>query len=278
VSDSVRPDRDCPDPGLLAGYAEDRLLPRERAFVEAHLVRCDDCRGVVVGMPPVRRPAFLRPWMALIPVAAALLLFLLPATPAPGTEVALASAAKEFGFRPLDHAERLAPALLPKRGGALPLLRPAGKVLEPRPEFRWERVPAVAAWTVSLSTADGTLLWSEKAAGDRLPFPATREALRPGARYLVEVRGEGPLGTETARRVFAVASEKERTDYETTFKAIDTRAPAALRPLLEAHLALRAGLAAVAAAPARAAVTASPSDAVARETLDRILEDLGEAP
>lgn len=278
MSDSVRPDRDCPDPGLLAGYAEDRLLPRERATVEAHLVRCDDCRGVIVAMPPVRKARVLQPWMALIPVAAALLLFLLPATPAPGTEVALAAAAREFGFRPLDHAERLAPALLPKRGGALPLLRPAGRVLEVRPEIRWERVPGIGAWTVSLSTADGTPLWSETAAGDRLPFPAAREALRPGARYLVAVRGEGPLGTETARRVFAVAAEKERSDFEAGLKAIDARAPAALRPLLKAHLALRAGLSAEAEAPARAALAAAPADAVARETLDRVLEDLGEGP
>ena len=33
----------CPEADLLAGYAEGRLLPRERARVEAHLARCASC-------------------------------------------------------------------------------------------------------------------------------------------------------------------------------------------------------------------------------------------
>lgn len=43
--DGQRPE--CPDPGLLAEYADDVLTSQERATVEQHLVGCADCRAVL---------------------------------------------------------------------------------------------------------------------------------------------------------------------------------------------------------------------------------------
>jgi hypothetical protein len=86
----------CPDPGLLAGFVEDRLLPRERAEVEAHLVRCEDCRAAALAVPRAPRIRILRPWMAAVPIAAALLLFFWPGDPVPsrGTGQTLVAAAR----------------------------------------------------------------------------------------------------------------------------------------------------------------------------------------
>ncbi len=295
----------CPDPGLLAGYAEGRLLPREVEAAESHLARCGECRSAVAGLireAAVPAPAAVEParpalrllprlWLLAIPVAAAVVFaFLMNGTPrvspARDTEVALADAARDlaaarpdlFGsFRPLSRAELRAPILGPKRGGSLALLRPAGRVLEVRPGFRWESMPAVERWTVTLLAADGTPLWSEETAGASFAWPAKAEPLRPGARYLWEVKGEGPLGPERSRRSFAVASAEERRAFEEGTRSIDEAAPEALRPLLRAHLALRAGLAEEAEAAAREALARSPED-LARETLARVLDELGEAP
>jgi hypothetical protein len=296
----------CPDPILLAGFAEGRLLAVEREPLEVHLARCEDCRTGVAAFvlegaaaavpteaPAPRRGSLLRrtAWFAIPAAAAAVLLVALSLQGRRATgdrpldDAVLVAAATDlakarpevFGeFRPLSREERLAMPLAPKRGGALGLRVPCGKVLEARPAFRWEPVPGVARWKVSLLTAAGKRVWTAESAEPSLAYPAAEAALEPGRRYLFEVSGEGPLGPERARRTFDVASVEESAAAVAAAREIADRAPRAAAPLLEAHWLLRAGLAAAAEAPARRAHAADPSSTPARETLHLVLETLGE--
>lgn len=293
----------CPDPGLLAGFAEGRLVAREQVGVEEHLARCDACRVAVLEFardradPSLAEPVaagtaparILRTWRFAIPAAAAILVAALVvhgltrASGPSGTEEALVASARDLAaarpdlfrdFRPLRRGEEFAPALAPKRG-ALALHAPAGKVLDTKPGFRWETVPGVARWRVFLRTDDGELLWSAETSETSLAFPAERPELRAGTRYIWEASGEGPLGPEGSRRAFDVASTDERRAFEEAGREIDFRAPKALRPLLRAHLALRKGLYAAAADEAARSLRADPTDAVGRETLAAAERALG---
>ncbi len=292
----------CPGPSLLAGFAEGRLHPRERDAAEEHIARCGACRTAVAGLlldredpdlqepAPLPAPRAVLPWRFAAPAAAAALLaaFLLSGifgTPSPvGTEGALLAAARDvasarpdlFGeFRPLGRGEALPPALAPKRG-AMALLSPAGTVLGTRPWFRWEAVPGVARWRVSLRTAEGDPLWSAESPTASLPFPPGEEDLRPGTRYIWEASGEGPLGREGSRRAFDIASAAERRAFEEAGRVIDARAPAGLRPLLRAHFALRRGLYAAAVEEAEAFLLLRPGDPSGREVLAAARRALGE--
>jgi hypothetical protein len=293
----------CPDPGVLSGFAEDRLLPGERDVVEAHIAGCDGCRVIAVELERDRRnvegatPASRilhptrarRPWRLAVSAAAAVLVAALVvhgltrATGPSGTEEALVASARDLAaarpdlfrdFRPLRRGEEFAPALAPKRG-ALALHAPAGKVLDTKPGFRWETVPGVAHWRVFLRTDDGELLWSADTSETSLAFPADRPELRAGTRYIWEASGEGPLGPEGSRRAFDVASADLRRAFEEAGREIDFRAPKALRPLLRAHLAMRKGLYAAAADEAARSLRADPTDAVGTRTLAAAERALG---
>jgi len=276
----------CPDAGLLAGFAEDRLVAAERDEIEAHLAACDACRAVVVELVPddavAAAPAWIhRPWRFAIPAAAAVLvaavvvLASLRRSSATDTDEALVASAADLavarpdlfgGFRPLRHGEDVAAALSQKRG-ALALFAPAGKVLDSRPAFRWEAVPGVASWRVSLFTADGERLWSEESAQSALAFPTGRAELAPGKRYIWEAAGDGPRGPEGSRRAFDVATVEERRAFDDAAREIDARAPERLRPLLRAQFALRRGCLVAAQAAADEFVRRNPGDAAGRATL-----------
>jgi hypothetical protein len=291
-----RPERvgTCPDEDALAGIASGAGLPEERESVEGHLGTCDDCRRLVValaGTEARRRGTSRRRLFAAPLVAAAVLLvgigvFVVARAaraPEPDVEQSLESAARELAvadpqlfaaFRPLSAGERASAGSALQRGD-LVLLHPSGTVLDPRPSFRWEPVSGIREWEVTLSKADGTRLWSAKTPEPRLEFPASEAALEPGARYLFEVAGEGPLGRSESGRTFGAAGEESRSAFARARDAIARRTPAPLRDLLVAHLALRGDHWLEAEAAARAYVLERPDEPVGRETLGLVLRLLG---
>jgi hypothetical protein len=109
-----------------------------------------------------------------------------------------------------------------------------------------------------------------------MPFPAGRPTLKAGTRYLWEVRCQDPLGQElTQRRAFRVASESDRSAFDSARSAIEASAVGAIGLLLEAQLAIRLGCYREAEAAARAYVRTDESDALGRETLYHLLQLVG---
>jgi anti-sigma factor RsiW len=51
----------CPDPGLLAVYLDGRLTPKERTFLEEHLIDCYKCRDIVSMAIKSEKPVALTP-------------------------------------------------------------------------------------------------------------------------------------------------------------------------------------------------------------------------
>ncbi|HET6201279.1 MAG TPA: hypothetical protein VFI25_00605 [Planctomycetota bacterium] len=172
-----------------------------------------------------------------------------------------------FGeFVPLSREERLAkgPQL---RSGGLSLVYPSGKILDSRPSFRWEAASG-GEDEIVLRTARGETLWRGTGRPPLLEYPSEAPDLQPGVRYSWELSRQG-------RRIFATASAEERAAFEAGVKGIEAKAPAPIRPLLVAHLALRAEFFAEAERAARAFFAAEPTDAVGRETLVHVLRRMG---
>jgi len=188
-------------------------------------------------------------------------------------ETALATAAAEFGFKPLSKDERIARGSIER--GVLVALRPAGMLLDGRPRARWEPVAGVDKYEVAFFAADGTRLWSTETNESRLDYPTDQPALERGQRYSWEVSCKGPLGDEDAQRSFTVASEQQRRAFEETWRAIEVNAPDELVDLLRAHFAIREKFYAEAEHAARAFFENNPDDRVGRETLFQVLELLG---
>ena len=288
----------CPDPGLVAGLAEGHLLEFEADDVIEHVGACPACRSLVAdlvrggpayGFPSAharrtRRPHTLR-WVAALAAAAAIVAAVTvfgwgrardPHETALASARELAEARPDLfrGFEPLKSGRSAPPS--PTRG-ALALYAPAGTIFDPRPDFRWEAVPGVAPWTVTLKSAEGDALWSEETGRPSLGFPA-RAALTPGMRYIFEVRGTGPLGAEESQRAFDVAGDDERRAFEEAAREIERLVPMRVRPLVLAQFALHRGLYAVAQTEAERYVRATPSDALGAETLAAVRRAIGEPP
>ena len=288
----------CPDPGLVAGLAEGRLVEFEAEAVAGHVATCGACRTLVAelvrggpayGFPaPGPRPAPSHPairWFVGLAAAAVIVaaVTIFAGRPHDTRETVMASVRDLAAARPDLFAEfepltsgRSAPPS-PTRG-ALALYAPAGTILDARPVFRWEAVPGVTNWTVTLKTAEGDELWTEEAAQPSLAFPVARKALAPGIRYICDVRGAGPLGAEEAQRVFDVAGENERREFEECEHEIERLVPARVRHLVLAQLALHRGLYAVAQTEAERFARAAPGDEFGAETLAAVHRAVGEAP
>jgi hypothetical protein len=176
-------------------------------------------------------------------------------------------------FRPLDR-EALAGGAAPERP-RLRVLRPAAVSLDDRPSIRWTPLEGATRYEVRLLDEDGRELRRMDAGADGLE-PYT--ALARGRRYVVEVVGwAGSARVPLAlRRSFVVASAEEAFRFQDLRAGVEAHAPEALRPLLVAHLALRAGFLVEAEEAAAASVAARPEDLLARETLSHVRRRLGE--
>jgi hypothetical protein len=297
----------CPDANRLAGLARGALDADERDAVLRHLGACEECRGAVAalaeaGVHPAAvdavpasggagdaRGRVLRfPWgragLALAgaaAIAAAVLLVIGPRPTAPSsTDDRLAAAAAELarvepslaGFRPLDAAERDAVESAVARGG-LVVLAPAGRTGSSRPALRWRPVPGASSYDVVVTGEDGRDAWKGTSSG---PSATVAGAELPPGAYVATVKSRGPVASETGRRSFEVVGGAERARHEAARAAIASRAPADLKDLLHAHLALRDGWWSEAEEAARAAAAAAPDDRVARDTLRSARRLLGD--
>ncbi|MCI0589664.1 MAG: hypothetical protein L0323_22845 [Planctomycetes bacterium] len=182
---------------------------------------------------------------------------------------ALARAHPElFGdFAPLSRGERLAP-LPAVRAGAPSLVYPAGRILETRPTFRWTAGAGEAEREIVLRAAGGAVVHRLRAPASPLEYPADAPALEPGGQYSWSLSGAD-------ERAFAVETGEERGAFESAVAIIRSQAPAAIRDLLIAHLALRRGLLGEAEKAALDYGEAAPAEPVGRETLALVLRRLG---
>jgi hypothetical protein len=281
----------CPDPSVLAGLAEDRLLPEERQAVEEHVAICPKCLevvGVLVrqARPPVaRKPA--RVWFLLAAACVIAVLALGIVLVGKGslpeetdTDAVLVAAAEDLartrpdlftGFRPLDREERLAARSPVQRGGGPVPLLPVNTVLKTRPVFTWEGIAPAEKVEVSLLRAGRGTLWKRAARGTELAYPDDVAALEAGVRYVWKISCSGVLGREEARRAFRVASLTDRRTFQEAVRIIDEEVPVETRLLLRAHLAIRRGFLAEAERAGWAHLRADPGDEVGRETLFHVL-------
>jgi hypothetical protein len=281
----------CPDANLLVGWAEGRLDDERRRDVEEHLAACDTCReqalvlreelAPVAAAPPARLPFPLRLLRGPLAIAALALLaigvgvFVLArrdiapwgtAPQDPETRF-LAEAAKLRAEEPALLADLAPPSSRDlvgapdrtQRGGVLLTGLPA-RFLEPiRPTFTWEAVAGVESWRVRLLDARGSAVWTASATEARLPWPADAAPLAPGASYVLEVKGDAPLGAVEGRRGFEVASEREAAHFRAARARIQQRSPA-FASRLTAHLALARGFTLEARVAADAALAANPKE------------------
>jgi len=288
----------CPEDEALARYAEGRARPEEREALERHLASCRACQATAATLAAALEPRALArgPWWRLRPRAAAAALFLAVGVLGAGAwlalrrsgslEPVLLASARELadarpdlfeGFRPLDHAERMAPVHRTERGAWDPRpLHPDGAIVETTPEFRWE--PRVAATDARVNLLHrGAPVWTTRVppqAGPgvvRFPYPSGEPPLAPGRAYEWEIVASGPLGSVQGARSFQVLSPEDHARFQEAVREIEARAPREARALLRAHLALRRELFGEAEASARAAFREHPADPVVRETLLRAL-------
>ena len=118
-------------------------------------------------------------------------------------------------------------------------------------------------WRATVSPADVCV-----ASAARCSVPCPEEVrLAPGTAWFWELRTEGPLGTDTDRQAFRVASAEERHSFEAAVAAIQAAGEQELRDLLTAHVALRRDLLTEAETFARRYAEARPDDRAGRETL-----------
>ncbi len=200
----------------------------------------------------------------------------IPGSLAGDVEGRLVASAKElarahpelFGdFAPLSHGERLAP-LPAVRAGATSLVYPAGRILETRPTFRWAAGPGEAEREIVLRAAGGAVVYRLRARASPLEYPADAPALEPGGQYSWALSGAD-------ERAFAVATDEERAAFESAVAVVRSQAPAAIRDLLIAHLALRRGLLGEAEKAVLDYGEVAPTDPVGHETLALVLRRLG---
>jgi Putative zinc-finger len=294
----ARRESPCPDGEVLGGFLERRLPgPATDAVIE-HLAGCDDCRAVVGALSgaggaltqPAAAPSSSR-WMRPVLAAAGIVLVVGVLAwrlgwvarddggRAEGLERRLVAAADDLrtkepksfaGFRPyaIDELNGLGREVL--RGTGVQPIFPAKRILETRPQFRFDAPRGAGGWDLVLTAAgDGRTVWktpvaASDAAGPRsVPYPAGEKALDPGAAYVWEIAGE------VCR--FEVASDADRQAFDAHLRLVDSSVDPALRPLVKAHAALRADLLGVAEQHAREAHAAHPGDPFARATLLSVL-------
>jgi anti-sigma factor RsiW len=183
----VRMDDGHLDANEVAAYV-DRTLPQaDRARVDAHLADCDDCRGEVVA---VRRlvagtPRWRR-WSVMGALAAAAVLVLVmwpsrPNQPVPEGPV----------VRGGEHTATAVVPVAPAAVATLPL------------SFVWHAVPSATSYRLSLTSADGALLWSAATSDTSIALPDSVSLAAGGTYYYYvdALLADGTSGTSGVRAV-----------------------------------------------------------------------------
>lgn len=284
----------CPDENELVGWAEQRLDARRAEAVEAHLADCDACREVAfvwretVAAKDETTPAEeqtgalrfvpggrLSRWVPFA-VAAAILIAIGVRIAGRETHVPtsgdsrLVAAARDLsrahpdllaGFAPVSASER--EAVLDDRPRAgISIVEPVGLLLDVPSKVSWTAPPDDTEVRLVVVDAQGETLGSVSSRGKSVEMPG-RARMEAGGRYVLEVTGDGALGSSTLRRSFAVATNDARATWGKAAAAIRAEAPPELAEVLVAHAAARRGLLVEAFRVAEARAAANPDDAEA---------------
>jgi len=167
----------------LAAFVDGGLDAESRRRVEAHLLECDDCRGVVSGAGRTvvavgrrsRRPLI---WLSGIAAAAVLLMVMVPRSdqrmPGARTRETEAIGPAGFGF-----------------AAAAP---PDGAVIRPDTlTFYWSAAGGGATYQITISTEAGAIVWSGETSDTSARLPAEiARGLQPGRAYYWQVDGVLP--------------------------------------------------------------------------------------
>ena len=133
----------------MAAYVDRRLGPADRERVEAHLAGCAECRHEMLEVRGLlrhaARPRRLIVAASLLAAAAALVLFVRPATLAPVRDAGTSPVLTAYG---------------PTGDAALASLR-----------FVWGAVPGVATYRLTVSGPDGAPVWSGSVADTAWALP-----------------------------------------------------------------------------------------------------------
>jgi anti-sigma factor RsiW len=168
-----------PPDGEIAAYIEGVLPADDRVGFEAHFADCEYCRSrlilareLVATAPRLRRRNLLFPASLIAAAATIAGLLLLPGRAADPLDRA------EFRAGALNEVQRIQ-LLQPPRGGTL---------RKESPLLIWAAIEKDALYQITLSTAAGSVLWTERMADTVATVPAaTVSRLRPGERYFWRV-------------------------------------------------------------------------------------------
>ena len=251
----------CADPNLLALVMTGSPTDAERAEVFNHLSGCPECRGVAASLLESeatkmgsRQRMRLRSGVFLpLLLAASVLIALVVFWRGENSQVSLeaelqakvatlaARDAQLFAGFQIATPDELTGPPPDLRRGASAIRAPLGKLLDSRPSFSWQPAFGLATWQLEVSRADGSRMWKASVTGAQYSYPATETPLGPG-KYLVEVRGEGPLGPEQDAWVFEVASPDLKERNAAGLRSIAAALPPELAVPMSVHWALHLGL------------------------------------
>ena len=191
-----------PSDGDVAAYLEAVLPERERVALEAHVADCEYCQarlalaGEVVGTAPrTNRRRLLYP-AALIAAAAGLAAILLVPS-----RTADQPRQSEFRTPAEGTAGQRVHIIQPSRGGS---------IRSESPQLIWSGLGTDALYQITISTADGSVLWSEQTSDTTVALPVTVVGrLRSGERYFWRVDGLLPnlQSVTTGDQPFSLADQ-----------------------------------------------------------------------
>lgn len=188
----------CPDEMRLAAYVDHRLIGRDQARLERHLAGCGYCLGQVAALarlqdeplPEDIPDSVIARARELAPGKAMARWKPTWGWGAVATTACLALVATFWVRQPQSGAllpqESMRKA--PDRAGAPTLLFPREGTVVPRGviEFRWSPVEHTLYYEVFVLSADGDLVWEDRADGTKVRLPGNT-LLAAGQKYYVSV-------------------------------------------------------------------------------------------
>lgn len=215
----------CPDESQLAAYVDGRLEAPEREKIKAHLTDCNFCLDQVAFLArlekaelpenvpasvlsrarelagPPSRVALVPAWGRVAAAAAVACLAVVVTVSIRRAHVtspsgATASVETPSGAQPAASSPSAETGVV--RGQtqtALTVVFPASDSVVPRKDLqlRWNAVSGALNYDVSLMTADGNLVWEQRADRNSLAVPAGVK-LEAGHKYYLMVRADLPEG------------------------------------------------------------------------------------